>query len=117
MNESHNAYRFLRTAMEGKLPPGNTTIRKAYNECMEGLRSHFNGLNRIQEIYFQTVVGPRILFLIQCPMKTEKGTLHSDWEKMSKMVENGLDRMARMADAPQSAPKKEDWLKVVSRDD
>lgn len=118
--EKHGGYRSLRLALEeGKLPKASTRLRKAYDCCEAYLRDHFppNGFNKIQEVYWNTIMGPRILFLLQCNMVTEKGSLHSDWDKISRAVENGLDRLSKMADAPQSAPRKEDWLKVVSRED
>lgn len=115
--ETHGGYRALRKVLEEeKLPPGNERHTKAFKCCEEFLREHFNGFNKLQEVYFTLVVAPRLLFLIKCPMETAPNKVNTGWEKMSKGVEGGLDRMAKMADAPQSAPKKEDWLKVVARD-
>jgi hypothetical protein len=115
--ETHQGYLSLRLAKEEKLPPQNTRLRKAYDCCELFLRQHFTEFNKLQEVYFSTVIGPRLLFLLQCPVVTEKGTLHTDWEKMSKMVEQGLDRLARMANTDQKPPSKDAWIKMVSRDD
>ena len=103
-NIKHGAYKSLRLAKEGKLPPGNTRIRKALDACEIKLREHYGGFNGVQEVHFSIVLVPHLLFLLEHPMVNDAGELLSDWKWVSNKVENGLKMLAQLAGSEVKKP-------------
>ena len=116
-NLRHGGYKALKEAKQGILPRGNTRLGQALKSFQVELEGHFGGFNKIQNVYFSTVMVPLFIFLWECDPISGDGW-HFDWKWSLSRLDNCYQKLVQLAD---SKPGKgmeslEDYLVRVSEE-
>ena len=100
---THGAYAAMSRCKQGVQPPGNTMEGKTLAAIEAAILNDFGPLNALQTVQMN-LLRPLILWWLLHPGTTEKGDLASDFKWIHSRIENGLKRLAELADSKPEGP-------------
>jgi hypothetical protein len=113
---THGAYSAMRKCKQGELPPGNTNVGKTLAAIEAALVDDLGPLNALQIVQLN-LLRPLLVWWLLHPGTTEKGDLASDFKWIHTRIENGLKRLAELADSkPEGPDLYEQWRKQFFED-